>query len=63
LKPKNWTKQLESSFLLKIQGKKKTKTWINPPNSKNHKTRFFGGRFFLLQTEENIEILINLSNS
>jgi hypothetical protein len=48
---------------LKIQ-KRKTKNWINPPNSKNHKTRFLGGKFFLkLQIKENIEILINLSNS
>jgi hypothetical protein len=56
-------KTIGNVFLLKIQ-KRKTKNWINPPNSKNHKTRFLGGKFFFkLQIKENIEILINLSNS
>jgi hypothetical protein len=62
LTPQNLTKQLESFFLLKIQ-KRKTKIWIIHQTLKTTKLDFLGAGFLLLQIKENIEILINLSNS
>jgi hypothetical protein len=57
LKPQNWTKQLESFFFSWKFKKQKTKSWINPPNYKNHKTKLFGGQVFFTAIKENIEIL------